>query len=486
MSRPKQAQDPTRFPEPCARCGEHRAQAARWPDGYICQNCYRAAMRSRGTCAECGHHGVLPGLDHGRRICRSCSGIKLNVDCRVCGAEEELYSGGRCWSCTLGDLVDEALADPRTGVVPAELVPLADGLKGMERANSGLTWIRQRHVQDFFADLRSTERVTHEKLDVLPASRTREFVRSLLVEHHVLPRRDDYLAQFDRWAASALDRVVGQAHRDVVKRYIRWQHQRRMHQMDEVPRGTFLRAKQATTVAIDLLNWLTENGISLNEVQQAHLDAWTNGGPSTRLVAYRFLRWAIKAREVNRDLTLAKQRRGTAPRMSFDDQETATERVVHTDELTVRDRAIGILVLVFGQQMEDIVRLTWDQLTITDEAVIIRVGLIDITLPHPLDQPWRELAADPGHGRTAAHPDSPWIFRGFKPGRPLNAGHVTTRLKHVFSARAARLGTLHELSKLGPVPIIAEALGYSPTTIERHRIDSAAAYSQYVAAIRAL
>jgi len=48
--------------------------------------------------------------------------------------------------------------------------------------------------------------------------------------------------------------------------------------------------------------------------------------------------------------------------------------------------------------------------------------------------------------------------------------------------RAARLGTLHELTKLAPIAVIAETLGYSPATIERHAIGSAATYAQYIAA----
>lgn len=54
----------------------------------------------------------------------------------------------------------------------------------------------------------------------------------------------------------------------------------------------------------------------------------------------------------------------------------------------------------------------------------------------------------------------------------------------MFSARAARLGALHELTKLAPIPVIAEVLGYAPATIERHAIGSASTYSQYVAALR--
>jgi hypothetical protein len=44
----------------------------------------------------------------------------------------------------------------------------------------------------------------------------------------------------------------------------------------------------------------------------------------------------------------------------------------------------------------------------------------------------------------------------------------------------------HELTQLGPVPIIADALGYRPSTIERHAIGSASTYAEYIAAAREL
>jgi 2-polyprenyl-3-methyl-5-hydroxy-6-metoxy-1,4-benzoquinol methylase len=52
----------------------------------------------------------------------------------------------------------------------------------------------------------------------------------------------------------------------------------------------------------------------------------------------------------------------------------------------------------------------------------------------------------------------------------------------VFGVDIAR--RLVEMAKLSPVPILAEALGYSPATIERHATDSATAYARYVAARR--
>ncbi|MDJ0358127.1 hypothetical protein [Paenarthrobacter sp. PH39-S1] len=48
----------------------------------------RGAKRITGICA-CGHEGVLPGIIDNRPACRTCSNIKLNVDCKSCGAEAE-------------------------------------------------------------------------------------------------------------------------------------------------------------------------------------------------------------------------------------------------------------------------------------------------------------------------------------------------------------------------------------------------------------
>lgn len=43
------------------------------------------------------------------------------------------------------------------------------------------------------------------------------------------------------------------------------------------------------------------------------------------------------------------------------------------------------------------------------------------------------------------------MFRGYSPRRGVDPGHLRGRLKDVFSTRAARLGTLHQLTKLAPV-----------------------------------
>jgi hypothetical protein len=483
MSRgPRKPGDPETCPLPCGRCGGHYKIAARWPDASVCGYCYQQAKRTRGTC-RCGHAGVLPGLVAGAPACRECSGVKLNLDCRSCGAEDELYDGGRCWTCVPAATVDRLLTDPTTGRMLPELEPVAGALKSMKRANSELTWIRQPHVTEFLTGLAGTAAITHAMLDALPASRTREYVRGLLVEHAALPRRDELAVRYQHWAREALARVSSEDHREVVQRYIRWHHQRRMNTMDTVTHGTFLRAKQTVTVAIDFLNWLHAQGIGLGDLQRVHLDTWQAEGPTTREVADRFLRWAVKSHLVAPGLKMTPHRRGTSRKLSAAEQDQAVQAAVHGEELNTRDRAAAILVIVFGQQIEHVVRLTWHDVAVTDQAVTVRLGKTEIVLPAPLDQPWRDFAVSPGHDLTAAHPDSAWVFRGSSPGQHLLASSLRNRLRTTFSTRAARLGTLHELTKLAPVAIIADTLGYSSATIERHAIASAATYAHYIAAI---
>jgi hypothetical protein len=364
-----------------------------------------------------------------------------------------------------------------------ELIPLASALKSMKRANSGMIWIRQQHVTAFLRNLAVAPKITHDVFDELPDSHTREYVRGLLIEHGVLPRRDELRTRYESWSAQALERTIDPQTRDVIRRYIRWHHLRRMNQMDEVTRGTFLRAKQQVTVAIDLLNWLTRHGANLAGLTQAHLDLWQAEGPSTRRIAQHFLKWAIKTKAAPAGLTIIPHRRGTSAKLDKTGQDDALNRVLHAGgQIEARDQAAAILVLVFGQQAERIAQLTWENVTVTEELVTVQLGSIDIALPNPLDEPWRELARNPSHGLTAAHPNSSWVFTGRSPGKHIHPGHLTQRLTRIFSTRAARLGTLHELTKLAPVAIIAETLGYSPTTIERHATDSAAAYAQYIAA----
>jgi hypothetical protein len=132
-----------------------------------------------------------------------------------------------------------------------ELVPVSTALpvKSVTRSNSGLTWIRQRHITTFLKTLAVGPKVTHELLDELPETRTRDYVRGSSSNTAHSPG--------EMRRRSATDKALGRVHdprtRDVIERYVRWRHLRRMNETEHVSHVTFLRSKQTVTVAIDFV-----------------------------------------------------------------------------------------------------------------------------------------------------------------------------------------------------------------------------------------
>ncbi|WP_245556896.1 Fis family transcriptional regulator [Jongsikchunia kroppenstedtii] len=352
----------------------------------------------------------------------------------------------------------------------------------MERPNSGLTWIRQAHVKTFLKALAAQKEITHEAVDTLPPSRTTNYVRALLAEHGVLPVRDELLARFEVWAINKQAKVIDTEQQMIIDQFRRWGLLRHLRSSSPISNSAFLRAKQSFTVAIEFCNWLTlERGLTVTQISQHELDAWQAGGTSTRGHVYRFIRWAIATRIIPSYLTLVPHRRGTAARLDAESQTAAVDKAVYADDLTDRDRLAAILIIVFGQPVEKIANLTWDDIVVTDPAVVLHLGEYPIKLPPPLDIPARTLAAGNVNGQTAAHPRSPWVFRGYTPGAHLDPAHLRLRLKPLFAALAARLGTLTELTKTTPVAILAQILGYDATTLEAHARMAGAGYAEYIA-----
>lgn len=481
MARPRKPEDPQRWPTACDRCGRHYKLVANWPDESICGYCYQAAKRTTGICA-CGHQGVLPGIVDGRSACRRCSGVTLNVDCVSCGDEAELYNGGRCLRCVLGATAQRLLTHPDTGIIAPPLQVIVDALTSMHRPNSGLTWIRQPHVDRILRDLARHATLTHEALNELPPGRTTDYMRSLLVEHGALPSRDERFARFQSWVVTAQQRITTEEHQKMIARFVRWSLEKRLRSMNPVTDSAFLRAKQTVTVTIEFCNWLAaEHGTTVGQLTQAHIDLWQSSGPTTREHIVRFIRWAIKARLIAADLEVTPHRRGTAPRMPITQQNAVIEQVAHQQTLHPRDRLAAILMIIFAQRAEHIAALTWDRVTVTADAVTVALADVPIELPPPLDEPVRTLAASNYNNQTAAHPNSPWIFRGYRPGMHVTPTHLRTRLRPILAALEARLGTLNELTQTTPIAILAETLGYSPQTLEAHARASASTYSRYIA-----
>lgn len=485
MARPRKAPDPAQY-SACSRCGEHYEQAAIWQGGSVCQYCYAKGKRTFGTCAACGHEGSAPGVsDDGRLLCRACSGIRLNVDCRRCGAEAELYRGGACWSCVLRD---EAQAG--FGGLSADATRLAvfiESFAMMKRANSGLTWLRKLETQALLASLRAmTGALSHEQLDALDGSaKSIDYIRSLFVEHGLLPRRDRYLVAFDAWCDGREERVGNPDARLMFRQFLQWGQRRRLRRAaeahgGEVPLGAFLTAKQTTTVAIEFLNVVCAGGVSLADVNQHDIDAWFGSGPRTREHAAVFLYWAIKQKHVRR-LSVPGRDRYSVVGSGSEERLAVLARLLDDEELPRAVRVASVMVALFAQPVGRTVALRTDALRVDDNGEL-EVLFADDWVPVPavfaviLD----EWAQNRPHLQTAAHVESPWLFPGTSPGRHIQPNTISAAMaRHGISPRNVRAAAWRELIRQMPTPLLSSAFGVSTARLDGYAMDAGSRFARY-------
>ncbi|MET9317870.1 hypothetical protein ABZX12_39115 [Kribbella sp. NPDC003505] len=421
----------------------------------------------------------------GNPTCRGCSGVKLNLDCRRCGAEEELYRAGHCWRCVLSQEIDSVLTGP-DGVISDQLKPVAAALRAMQRANSGLTWIRQSHVRQALQRLAScADGLDHDAFDELPASRTREYIRGLLIEYGALPRRDRHIDDYAEWLRRKLAAIEDVEDRRIIERFGRWHNLRRLRrhaQRDNPTHGAFLRAKQSTTVAIDFVEWLRVRGLALGHVRQSDVDAWYAGGPTTRGLVETLLYWAMNQRLVHGIAVPRRADDDAAATLGDPQRMNAIRRILTDDRLALNIRISAGMVLLFGQPVHRLVAMRIEDTDTTGTVVRVRLGDDALEVPEPFGDLLRaHLAARPNL-QTAAHRDCPWVFPGFRPGQHLSPQHVRAALREIGApALASRTATWRQLVKDAPPAVLAEALGVSPATAMRHATLAGADFLAYAA-----
>jgi hypothetical protein len=496
MVRPRKPEEPDRYP-PCVRCAGCYPSGARWPDGLVCQYCYRAAHNRRGRCATCDHEGVLPGVDQrGRATCRSCSGIRINVDCLRCGTEDTLYRAGTCVRCALRDDLRGLLAGT-DGQVDPRFDPFIELVVGMPRPNSGMAWIRVnrlRHggtVPDLLQRLGTGQlALTHDAFDELPANRTTNHLRGLLAKAGLLPPRDEMLARYSNWLTRKLQAIPDEHQRRIIGQYGRWDHLRRLRQHAQqgpVTLGQVLTAKQYTTVAVDFLAWLGERNRVLAECTQADLDTWFAGGTSTRQIADAFLRWAVHHRLLPKlDLPIHSRQLQVSP-FSTGQRLACLQKLLLSDTIPLPHRVAGGLLLLFGLSVGRIVALRLNQINTAVDAsgggtTTIRVAEDSLFVPEPLATLLRTYLGARPNVNTATNHDAPWVFPGNSPGRHLTAAVLADALaRHGVPSRAGRTGTWQQLFREGPPQLLARSLGISPATALKHAALAGSDWTAYAA-----
>ena len=109
-------------------------------------------------------------------------------------------------------------------------------------------------------------------------------------------------------------------------------------------------------------------------------------------------------------------------------------------------------------------------ITTTENDLRISLGQEPIPVPQPFADPLgNQVASRPNLGATAGVAATLGYSPAARPGRHLTPNFIMTRLRNLgINLLAARNTALQSLVVEAPPPLVAELLGYSYNTTQRH------------------
>ena len=451
----------------CAHCGKDRPVCARWPEGPVCEPCYRSSLMRRGQCSGCDEGRRLvfppgPGATH----CADCAGVKGLATCKTCGAEERPHSKGRCVRCAL-----ELRARELLGEKGGPFGVLYQAIVTAPNPYSVHNWLRSSGPSHILKEIvAGTFELSHEALDAYPRRRSADHLRHLLVAASLLAPRDDALVSLEAWVARRLEDVKDVQRRRLLRSYATWRVLRRARQRAERAgrvRTPTRHAKYCLNAAIAFLDFCDRRQRELADCTQQDVEDWLVDGPPSAAEVGDFLDWTATSK-ITRRFILPSQPHRQGPGIDDETRWTQARLVLHGEDLDLTDRVAGCLVLLYGQQLTRIAALRREQVTVTSEgATLLHLGATKIELPSPLDELFRRLADERRRNSafSGAALASPWMFEGVQHGRPITAAQLGNRLRLLgIEAQAARRGALLHLGASLPAAVLARLLDLHPNT----------------------
>ncbi len=226
--------------------------------------------------------------------------------------------------------------------------------------------------------------------------------------------------------------------------------------------------------------WLTDHDRGLRTCTRTDLDRWHvehRGHEHQNLKP--FLRWAMRTQrmprlDIPRSLTRQRSPIGQHHRLAL------LRRLLTDDTIALRVRVAAVLTLLYAQPFTRIVRLTTSDVLVEDDQVLLRFGTPPTPVPAPFAGLLLELRDTRTNMRTAANPDSPWLFPGRRAGQPLRPEVLGTTIRALgMPTTPGRTAALRQLVLQAPAPIIASMLGYHHAHTARVVADSGGTWNRY-------
>ncbi|MFE0055355.1 hypothetical protein [Streptomyces sp. NPDC059003] len=472
--------------EVCAGCGAARRVNSRTAEGRpLCGHCGQKPV----PCSGCGKlYRVSSRSPDGEPLCATCwsKHPAARRPCTECGTVDKPYHQGRCITCVARERLHRVLTGSRHSMRP-EIEPVFTALL-RTRPGSLLRWIRPASARHMILTTLAEGNgpITHDSLDTFQPSVTIRHLRAALVAGGALPARDELLAQLEACLPKILARVEAPDERQILRMYLTWGPLRRLRQRSATQAVTYAQTvgvRHEIKTAVRYLHWLHQQGSTLGECTQDHLDTWLDEGAHHRTLIRSFLLWTSR-RGHTRPLEAPAYTNDFGQEVIAQDHRwNLVRRLIHDDSLDTVDRAAGLLLLLFAQPTSRIAQLTTHQVTDQGDLVALQLGREPVILPPPLDGFIRHLVGR-RQGRAVTTPldESPWLFPGAYPGQPLTSYSLAARLKALgIRCQVARRSALIEIASELPAYVISRLLGFHQHTADQWQRDNQGYGAAYAA-----
>jgi integrase len=468
----------------CIRCEQQRPVHSRTGLGEpICHGCAEPVIE---TCTDCGRARRVHGRAAGAPYCQHCY-AKNPVsfrDCTRCGNHAYLNADGLCDRCTATDKINALFPGDLVAANP-NIQALRDACLAAEPVTILRAFRRKGSTEMLRALLGNPQNISHTTLDAMGSHAATRAVRSLLVEHSVLARRDEHLAQLEAWIDNAAAGVTDPRDRRAFTQFARWRHLRVLRK-----RSTPASYGQATSrrwelqMIIDLLTWTRTHGTTLAALTQHDVNRWLTAGTHDRHRIKAFLQWTHRnGYSQSITITTSHDRTLIAAGINDDDRWDLLQAVFADTTAAPGTRLAVALILLYGVRLHRIAALKLSDVTRRDNLIHIRLGSDPLLLPDELGP----LAESAARDRTAnrmfgAAQDNEWLFPGSIAGYPISVDALTSRVKTLgVSPRLARKTALASLAIQLPPAIISRLTGLHVTTAARWAEAVAASSAKYAA-----
>lgn len=364
------------------------------------------------------------------------------------------------------------------------MTPLKERLLQAPRPDSIIIWLYNDAPKRLLSGLAAgTITLEHASLDNYPHAHTADHIRGILADTGMLPSRNTQLANYDRWTKNQLATLTNNKDDEkTLQQSAIWHLRARLHKHGEQLRPSQINnATQQVRVAAQFLAWLQHRSQNLASCSQQDLDNWLSEPPTTHWTVRPFIIWANKTNQTKQQLKIPPRKAQHSPILDQDTRLELLKRTLQPDAGPLDARVAAMLLLLLAQSFHKIAQLRTTDIAV-GEQFTIRLGDTPTPLPNPFAALIQELLAHRPNLNTATNPTSPWLFPGRQAGTHKTADGLRTQVtKMGINILSARNATLRQLVLDCPPPVIADALGYTHNTTDRHATQAGSPWTTYTA-----